>query len=585
MWYIPIHISACADLMTFLFSHFKCVKITSFEGRDYIYLQKFKGYDKNKWHKLMKYWYKFDPEYGINYTNNKQNNIILQNMNIICAKPLTTKYHIFFDTVFEDEINWGDVIKFNKIITKNQKKKWAYYFKCQHNSNYLCKRYYDTYNKFLKLCRKKNIDINPVFLKYNINELFDKRVLKQYIFISTKYILFYDILNNIYNTDNDILYMYNSLSANMDKYNICFYNLKKHDIKYIIPVFKIFGDIEINIYNDNPIKRFQLVFKKYSKFNKVDKKYDIIVCRYDDYKYIKKYAKTIIFLENINKYKPLIRYDTYKKLSYTVVGYLSSTKTKYQIYECFKDNSSYKKLVVLLKKILRFTYIDKLKPFIESKSNDYIIYEFLYKHYKPIGRKSSGYMYSQYISSLVKDRKIETFMDFGAGSGIKTKAVKNILNLKDKNVYALDKKTFESVDNTKYEYNFNYVYYDGISYPDIDIKFDLITCIQVLHHIFEIEHTIKYLKSLLKKDGLLIIKEHKIDDNKNTSMLIDIEHSLYELGQNKNTKFLNTYYARYFSELEFLRLMTINGFIYVPIPEQVFDDNNPTNYIYYMFTV
>ena len=75
------------------------------------------------------------------------------------------------------------------------------------------------------------------------------------------------------------------------------------------------------------------------------------------------------------------------------------------------------------------------------------------------------------------------------------------------------------------------------------------------------------------------------DDNKNTSMLIDIEHSLYELGQNKNTKFLNTYYARYFTELEFLRLMTINGFIYVPIPEQVFDDNNPTNYIYYMFTV
>lgn len=585
MWFIPVHIKACAELTAFLFDHFENVKYISFEFREYVYLQKFKGYDKNKWDKLMDYWYNFDQQYGINYTHNEKNNIILKELNIIYAKPITSDHNIFFDKVFDGEVDYSKVIEINKTITKNQIKRFKYMFKCEQDINYLCKKYYTTYDKFYNICNKRNIKLNPAFMKYDIRELINSRVLKQYIFTSKKFLLIYDILNNIYNTDNDILYILQSMSANMNYYNICFYNLKKKDIKYIIPTFKIFGDIEINIYNDKLQKRLQCIFRKYCSFNPLDKNYDIIVCRYNDYTHVEKYAKNIIFLENIIKYKPNIRYDTYNTLSYTQVGYMSSTKIKYQIYRCFTDNNSQKKLFVLLKKIIRFTDIDKLKKIIKPTTNDYDVYDFLHKHYKPQdNKKSSGYMYAQYINELIKDNKIETFLDFGAGNGVKTEAVKNVLKLKNSNVYAIDKNIFESVDNTKYKYDFTYIYYDGISYPQFAIKFDLITCIQVLHHIFEIDHTLKYIKSILKKGGILIIKEHLIDDNKNTSLLIDIEHSLYELVPNKNKQFLNTYYARYFTEIEFIRLMVINGFIYIPLPEQIFDDNNPTNYIYYMFT-
>ena len=247
------------------------------------------------------------------------------------------------------------------------------------------------------------------------------------------------------------------------------------------------------------------------------------------------------------------------------------------------------RMIILLKKITHIN--DKLLgsfiELLERRTDDTTLYAFLKQHQKKQHKKSSGYVHAQDILNILEplNQQIKYFLDFGAGTGVKANAVKNILNLDNRNVYALDIPSFESVDNQQNKFEFNYLYYDGINFPEFNVSFDLITCIQVLHHIREITHVIKWIKQKLKKDGILIIKEHAVDDNPYTGTLIDIEHSLYELVIDNNKDFIHKYYARYFTELEFLRMMTLNGFIYIqPTVPYKPDNTNPTNYIYYTFT-
>ena len=70
-----------------------------------------------------------------------------------------------------------------------------------------------------------------------------------------------------------------------------------------------------------------------------------------------------------------------------------------------------------------------------------------------------------------------------------------------------------------------------------DETFDVVTCFQVLHHVnlSELNRTISELYRVLKKGGILIIREHDcIDDN--VRLLIDIEHTLYETVTNGKSK-------------------------------------------------
>ena len=587
MRFLPVHISACAELSMFLFSHFEKTSCKILDGNMYIYLKKFKGYDHLKWSEIMAYWKLIDPEYGVNYKHDKGNDIILKNalLRIDCMEG---KQNIFFDKVFAEDIDFAYILEINNIISNYQKKIHKYLWKIEHNIDYLISKYYKTFIKFAKFCDKKEIQINPAFQKYKIQDIFDIKTLKQYIFKNKKYYLIYDVLYNLFDNDKDFIDILERIIPTIKLYSICFYNLKNSDFKYIISTFKSLNDIDINIYNASK-RMFKKYLSKYCTFDELSNKYGIVICRYKDYKKVHKYADNIIFIENIDKYNPNIGYTTYNNISYTHTGYFSTTKSKYQIYNCYNDKKSKNRLLLLLKRIIKFDKISELEMLIKKKQNDYEIYKFLYDQTKnKTFNISKGFTHAAEINNMIQyaNKKVNTFLDFGAGTGIKTEAVKNILKLSNDNVYALDLDNFESVDNKKYEYKFNYIYYDGVNYPNINIQFDLITCIQVLHHALDINNTIKYIKNLLKKDGLLIIKEHCIEiDNDKISLLIDIEHSLYELVRDKNIEFLNKYYARYFSEIEFIRIMILNGFIYVPPQKDyVSDEQNPTNYIYYMFT-
>lgn len=585
--FLPIHIYACAELSMFLFSHFEKTSCKILDGTPYIYLKKFKGHDISKWSEIMTYWKLIDPKYSINYGHDKGNDIILNN-SIMRIKCMEGNNNIYFNKVFSEDIDFTYILEINNIIISHQKKFHKYLWKIEHNIDYLISKYYKTFIKFAKFCDKKEIQINPAFQKYKIQDIFDIKTIKQYIFKNKKYYLIYDVLYNLFDNDKDFIDILERIIPTIKLYSICFYNLKNSDFKYIISAFKSLNDIDINIYNASK-RMFKKYLSKYCTFDELSNKYGIVICRYKDYKKVHKYADNIIFIENIDKYNPNIGYTTYNNISYTHTGYFSTTKSKYQIYNCYNDKKSKNRLLLLLKRIIKFDKISELEMLIKKKQNDYEIYKFLYDQTKnKTFNISKGFIHAAEINNMIQyaNKKVNTFLDFGAGTGIKTEAVKNILKLSNDNVYALDLDNFESVDNKKYEYKFNYIYYDGVNYPDINIQFDLITCIQVLHHALDINNTIKYIKNLLKKDGLLIIKEHCIEiDNDKISLLIDIEHSLYELVRDKNIEFLNKYYARYFSEIEFIRIMILNGFIYVPPQKDyVSDEQNPTNYIYYMFT-
>jgi hypothetical protein len=69
---------------------------------------------------------------------------------------------------------------------------------------------------------------------------------------------------------------------------------------------------------------------------------------------------------------------------------------------------------------------------------------------------------------------------------------------------------------------------------------DVITCFQVLHHVQDLDYTVRDLVKKLKTGGMFIIREHDCNDAV-TRVLIDVEHSLFEVVK-KETVELNAGY-------------------------------------------
>jgi len=134
------------------------------------------------------------------------------------------------------------------------------------------------------------------------------------------------------------------------------------------------------------------------------------------------------------------------------------------------------------------------------------------------------------------------YLDYGGSDGTITATISSELNLQKYQAFSVDVETwFGSEYPQPYKNEITYKIIKPNSPLDIENEsLDVITCFQVLHHVQDLDYTVRDLVRKLKKGGMFIIREHDCY-NSVIRVLIDVEHSLYEVVK-KDTDKLNAGY-------------------------------------------
>lgn len=159
--------------------------------------------------------------------------------------------------------------------------------------------------------------------------------------------------------------------------------------------------------------------------------------------------------------------------------------------------------------------------------------------------------------------KPEVYVDYGCSEGSITSTLANVLSLPRENVYAFDIKEPTNLDNIQ----FIQLSKDNSNIPLPNEKADFITCLMVLHHISEPINQIREFSRIIKKGGILIIREHDIDSDtdKEAHKFLDILHGLYsiswaKIGEQEDANYLENNYAHYHSRESWNSMIESVGF-------------------------
>jgi ubiquinone/menaquinone biosynthesis C-methylase UbiE len=248
--------------------------------------------------------------------------------------------------------------------------------------------------------------------------------------------------------------------------------------------------------------------------------------------------------DNINKFQYM------GKLSELLFHFCDNTHIINKIIKKIIKNKfiTDKKVIEYLVHKLKTTYIHQ-KIYNKELCNkwDYI-FQNLFLKYKELNTNISNIKY----------------LDYGCGNGSKTNKFANNFKLNKENIYGCDIKSWGPYEQKQIKHNFNFKYISENEKIDFhDNKFDIITCFFVLHHIKNLENTMKELQRVIKPNGILLIFEHNIIDD-SEFMLLDIEHLLYEIIYNKNYEYFNNpIYAQYYNYIEWDYIMNKFNFNYV----------------------
>lgn len=115
--------------------------------------------------------------------------------------------------------------------------------------------------------------------------------------------------------------------------------------------------------------------------------------------------------------------------------------------------------------------------------------------------------------------KVTKYLDVGCNDGRLT--LKLAKELKIKEIYGVDVTEIKTID-----FKFVKVSQDEFQLPYPDHTFELVTIFQVLHHSKDPSLVIKEVLRVLKKGGVLVLREH--DATEELKQVIDFEHLLYE---------------------------------------------------------
>jgi ubiquinone/menaquinone biosynthesis C-methylase UbiE len=119
--------------------------------------------------------------------------------------------------------------------------------------------------------------------------------------------------------------------------------------------------------------------------------------------------------------------------------------------------------------------------------------------------------------------------DIGGGNGNVLSSINDVLKGDKTNFKCIESKDW--IESYKYDnQNITYVFWDNNVIDILDESCDVVFCMVSLHHMSDdtLENTLKELQRILKKDGLLMIKEHDCNSIQTNNMIL-WEHHLYHL--------------------------------------------------------
>lgn len=144
----------------------------------------------------------------------------------------------------------------------------------------------------------------------------------------------------------------------------------------------------------------------------------------------------------------------------------------------------------------------------------------------------SKYQAQQIVDSLkrnVKGKEYNSILDFGGGNGKMLVNIGNILKIKQENMYLSDIDKWAGLNWTETrEKNIKYIPSEKLS--ETNIKVDLIIVSHTIHHINDeiIKERLKTFEKILNKDGIIVLKEHDID-NPIKRKLVELKHIIYDV--------------------------------------------------------
>ena len=229
-----------------------------------------------------------------------------------------------------------------------------------------------------------------------------------------------------------------------------------------------------------------------------------------------------------------------------------------------------------------FDYHDNIITYMKEKKSD----DFLYKYMKYLNNKnkykitnnrgtvfcnsteiySQEFYYHLYKYVIKKNLiNIDNFLDYGCGDGRVTQIFGEKLKLEKKYIFGVDLEQDEYQWNRRnLKFNFQTIKEDK-PLPFKSNSFSLILCNMVLHHIPNLNFVLQELRRILKKDGILIIREHDLFTY-GDYMLTDIEHFKFDFVY-KNISLKNTIkqlaITNYYNYLEWDYILLQHGFKWI----------------------
>ncbi len=235
---------------------------------------------------------------------------------------------------------------------------------------------------------------------------------------------------------------------------------------------------------------------------------------------------------------------------------------------------------------------NSIRTLIRGNNNDMHIFKFLNNLYKQFTPKDTGFDKGQFRFNEIEKSKVFSklptinkdkirYLDFGGGIGDVGASIAKNMGFLKQNSFVTDIQNWLGKEHTEeYSKYITYRYLKTNDLPFEDEEFHFITCLQVLHHIYDKEYTISQLYRILNKQGILLIREHNCE-NIQDRMLIDLEHSLHafvvdEQGQD----YLQNYNDNYMNKEELNKMMTKVGFYKITSDIIFPEDKGITKYYY-----
>lgn len=169
------------------------------------------------------------------------------------------------------------------------------------------------------------------------------------------------------------------------------------------------------------------------------------------------------------------------------------------------------------------------------------------------------------VQNLLDLSRVGSVLDFGGGNGDFAHAIRNVCR-SGCVAHCLDIKRWISKEHTLKHSDVVYNFVDTWVLPYKDATFDLVTMLQVIHHLDHPTESLREIFRVLRPNGRLVVREHDCTCMEDL-LCIDLEHFVYEVRFRGNERMCSMYEARYYSQRVLRNMLLDLGFRMVKCEE------------------